>query len=244
MQNTQNNGPILLIQVREREDVAAQERACFIRRCGVEPHELTAVNVALEPSPMWATVAGARAVIIGGAAIYSVTEDQPFSGPLAEIVLRLVDADRPLFGCCWGHQFIAKVLGGTVINDPDRGETGTQRIELTPDGRRDPLFSGLTPTFLAQAGHNDRVSALPECAVELATSAACGNQAFRIAGRNIYGTQFHVELSVADLIERLTLYQGEYLAGDDALEEIKRTVEPTPETDQLLRRFLATCARR
>lgn len=232
------NARLLLIQVREREDVEKQEQDCFIERCEIRRDQLDAVNVLHNPVPTWDQAAPYDVVVIGGAGVFSVTQDHPFNDPLTELVKRLCDADRPLFGACWGHQFAAQALGGAVITDHDRREVGTNTVELTAAGRADPLFAGLPPSFLAHMGHHDYTSKLPPGAVELATSQQCPNQAFRLDGKMVYGMQFHCELNSARLLERLTIYQHIYKPADDDLENLEQDPIPTPETDGLLRRFL------
>lgn len=238
-----NHFRVLLIQVREREDVERQERACFIERCGIRPDQLDPVNILHAPVPSMDRVDAANAVLIGGAGTLSVTQAQPFDDALTDLVRTLCDRGRPLFGACWGHQFIARALGGTVVTDHDRKEVGTHRVELTPAGRSDPLFDSMPPRFSAHMGHHDYVSELPSGAIELAVSETCPAQAFRIEGTPVYGTQFHCELNTHRLLERLRIYRHIYQPADDDLEELEREPVPTPEADIILRRFIETCVR-
>ena len=124
----------------------------------------------LTPVPSMDRVDAASAVMIGGAGTLSVTQTHPFDGALTDLVRTLCDRGRPLFGACWGHQFIARALGGTVVTDHDRREVGTHPVELTPAGRSDPLFDSMPPRFDAHMGHHDHVSKLPSGAIGLAVS--------------------------------------------------------------------------
>ena len=87
-------------------------------------------------------------------------------------------------------------------------------------------------------GRHDYVSVLPEGAVELAFSERSRNQAFRLEGKPIYGTQFHTELSVDRLLERLAVYQSIYVPDDGEFGDLQERCRPTPEADQILSRFL------
>jgi GMP synthase (glutamine-hydrolysing) len=167
-----------------------------------------------------------------------VTEEHPFTRPLARIAVRLVAERRPLFGSCFGHLFLAQALGGRVITDPEREEIGTHDVELTAAGEDDPLFRGLPRRFLVQLGHHDRVVDLPPGAVELASSDLCPNQAFRIAGAPVWGCQFHVELDERRMLERARIYAAEYLDGEDGIERLRAVLRPAPEAAGVLRRFL------
>jgi GMP synthase (glutamine-hydrolysing) len=229
---------VLLIQIRETDDIARHEFDCVVSRGGFDPGLVQAVNIVGEPVPDWARAEAADVVLIGGAGVFSVTETHDFTEPLSELVCRLAEAGRPLLGLCWGHQFIAQALGGQAVNDPDKGEAGTHPVALTAAGRNDPLFAALPAVFDAHMGHNDYVQALPPGAIELARTQRCPNQAFRLVDKPIYGTQFHVELSAQQLIERLTIYRAIYTDDEAHFEDIKSNPMPTPESDGILPRFL------
>jgi len=229
---------IVLLQVRSHPVPLHQEREWFRERCGVDPRHFRAINLVDHPELEWSHVADADAVMIGGAGAHSAHENHPFTRPLWMVVHRLLDEGRPLFGSCWGHQFLARVLGGTVIHDPPSSEVGTFSITLTAEGLRDPLFEGFPATFDAQLGHNDRIGTLPETMVELARSERCPYQAVRVEGRPAYGTQFHPEMTSDQLKERLEIYRDEYVAGPGEFERLTRRLRPSPHADRLLRRFL------
>jgi len=229
---------VVLIQVRERPDVAEQEQACILERCALAPKCLRSINVVKTPRIGWGDVADADVVLVGGAGLFSAAEDHPFTEPLAAVVRRWSSEGRPMFGACWGHQFMARVLGGEIVHDPSSGEVGTHDVLLTAEGVEDPLLAGFPERFTAHMGHNDRVTRLPPDAIELAYSDRCRFQMFRLRGKPIYGTQFHSELSTERLIERLTIYQDEYLPEPGALDALKRRTRPTPQTDRMLGRFM------
>jgi GMP synthase (glutamine-hydrolysing) len=229
---------VVLLQVRTHPEAERQEQLCFLERCDLAPDQLAFHNLVARPDLAWDDVAGFDAVLVGGAGSHSVTRDYPFSAPVAKVLLRLIDEGRPVFGSCWGHQLIAQALGGSVITDPERGEVGTFAVELTPAGAGDPLFAGLSARFDAQFGHHDRVDVLPPGVEELAFSAACRNQALRVTGKPVYGSQFHSEMNVGHMRARLRMYRDAYLPAEQAEDELDRILRPTPEADRLLGRFL------
>jgi GMP synthase (glutamine-hydrolysing) len=230
--------PVVLLQVRTHPEAERQEQLCFLERCGLPPEQLVAINLVARPEIGWDDVAAAGAVLIGGAGSHSVTRDYPFTAPLAELLLRLIDEERPVFGSCWGHQFIAQILGGKVVTDPFRGEVGTFPVELTPGGASDPLFAGFPRRFDVQLGHHDRVETLPPGVEELAYSEVCRVQALRVAGKPVYGSQFHSEMNVGHMRARLRMYRDAYLPAEQAEDELDRILRPTPEADRILGRFL------
>jgi GMP synthase (glutamine-hydrolysing) len=230
---------VLLLQIRDHPGAERQERECFVEFSGLPESAFRFHNVLAEPRVSWEETRAADAVIVGGAGAHSVTGDHEFTAPLVDLVRRLVAGRRPLFGSCFGHQFVAQALGGRVVTDLDRKEVGTHPIELTAAGRTDPLFAGLPERFDVQFGHHDRVVELPAGAVELAVSERCPNQAFRLEGLPVWGCQFHVELDDRRILERARIYQEGYLPGDDALARFAATLRPTPVASGLLRRFFA-----
>ncbi|CAN5636698.1 type 1 glutamine amidotransferase [soil metagenome] len=221
----------------------AEEQAAFASRCGISVDQFVITDALREPiGPELAH--GVDAVMIGGAGAYSVTDTFAWTNGLIDLCLACADHRVPLFGSCWGHQFIARAFGGEVVHDEARAELGTHPVSLTEVGQTDALLSHFPKRFFAQMGHHDRVTRLPEGAVELARNAANPYQAFRMADVPIYGTQFHSELDVAGMRSRLLTYRPYYpeLADDNFFSAVFDSLRETPEVDDLLKSFLETYA--
>jgi GMP synthase (glutamine-hydrolysing) len=229
---------LVLFQIREDPIPLRQEQSCFIERCQVARRQFTFINIVDTPDVGWKDVRDAHAVLIGGAGAYSVTEDHPFTEPLADLVLEMIDRDRPLFGACWGHQFMVKVTGGMVVEDPKQSEIGTFAVELTDDGRSDPLLAEFPSPFWAQLGHKDSAVGLGQGWRELAFTARSRNQAIRFRDKPVYGTQFHSELNEERLRERLQVYLDDYVGDQEEFEKIIRSLRPSIDADRLMARFL------
>jgi GMP synthase (glutamine-hydrolysing) len=222
-----------------------QEQQCFIERAQIHRDQLRYANVVRDPiSP--GLLDGMDAVMIGGAGEYSAYKDYEWMPSLLDTVRECIDRDIPLFGSCWGHQIIARAMGGEVIHDKERAEMGCGTIELTEAGMADELFGSYPATFVANMGHHDRVSVLPATAVELARSPTQGNQAFRLVDKPVYGTQFHSELDATRERERLIAYRHFYLAtvpDEGDFWSIVENLQDTTEVDGLLNDFLETFCR-
>ena len=229
---------LVLLQIRSGEDAICQEQSCFIERCHVPRQHFSFVNLVHNPEVRWRDVEDAHAVLVGGSGEFSVTKENACSQPLRDVLRRLIDEDRPIFGSCWGHQFLATVGGGTVIEDRDRSEVGSFPIELTPEGLSDPLFASFPRSFQVQLGHNDRVTKLGPGWLDLARSEICPYQAIRLAGKPVYGTQFHSEMDEERLRERVLIYLEDYVADEAEHERILRGLRPSMESDRLLETFL------
>jgi GMP synthase (glutamine-hydrolysing) len=223
-----------------------QERSCFLERARLRPDQLHTLNVARgdEPSPLH--LDDVDALLIGGAGKYSATQTYPWTEPLDDLVRRAVDRRLPVLGSCWGHQIIARALGGRVVHDPDRSELGCGWVELSDAGDKDPLFCRFPARFRANMGHHDRVVELPSGATELAHNDQ-PNQAFRLDGAPVYGTQFHSELDAERERERILVYREYYrsaLPDEKTVQRVLDTLADTTEVDNLLYDFLMTFAAR
>lgn len=106
----------------------------------------------------------------------------------------LLDRRVPLLGLCLGGQMLA-AAAGAAPRRATRPEIGWFGVELTAEGREDPLLGALAPCFETFQWHSYEFP-LPPGAVPLARSEVC-LQAFRL-GEVAWGLQFHPEVSAAD----------------------------------------------
>ena len=227
---------VFLFQVRADNVAAQHERECIQETAGISPGQLDFVNLAVDPRCSADQFRNADVVLIGGSASHSVVNDDPFTEALIAAIHAIVDRRQPLFGSCWGHQFIARALGGEVVTDLQNSEVGVVEVESTPQASADRLFESMPERYPVLMGHHDRVSRLPDGCVELAFSENCRNQAFCLEGYPVYGTQFHAELLPDQLVERLSTFR-QYMPDDDQFERLKASMRPTPEAGHLLSRF-------
>lgn len=233
---------VLLIQARSAPRMVEQEQVCFSERCRMPRDRFQIVNVARGDTPTVDDLSPVDAVIIGGAGAYSATEDYDWTPVLLDFVRHVVDQEMPLFGSCWGHQVIARALGGRVVYDPEHSELGCGDVELTEAGLADPLFHRFPAHFRANMGHHDRVVDLPSGAIELADN-ELPYQAFRLEGLPVYGTQFHSELDAERERERILVYRKHYqdaLPDEETVQYVLDDLADTTEVDHLLYDFLTT----
>ena len=101
------------------------------------------------------------------------------------------DMKKPYLGMCLGHQLLADALGGTC--GPARPpEIGILEVELTDEGKQDPVFGDLPARQKCLQWHSVEVAQVPENTVVLASSPKCAVQAMRV-GSNAWSAQYHVE---------------------------------------------------
>jgi GMP synthase (glutamine-hydrolysing) len=188
--------------------------------------------------PSQAALDEADIVLLGGSGDYSVARGGPWLPAALEAMRQLHETSKPTFASCWGFQAMARAMGGEVVTDRSRAEVGTRWLELTPEGKKDPVFGPLGERFQVQIGHEDIVTRLPEGATLLASSATVENEAFCFGDRPIYCTQFHPELDRDGIVTRIAQYPSYLpLAGYDTMEDFSNATPETPETEAILRRF-------
>jgi len=132
-------------------------------------------------------------LVLGGPMSANDTGRYPFLGQTMQLIRDFAAADRPVLGICLGAQIIARTFGGEVYR-MERLESGFYTMEVTPEGKRDPVFSALGSDVTSFQNHFEAVRNIPD-AVALATGGACPIQAFRV-GRATYATQFHPEVTI------------------------------------------------
>ena len=229
----------LLLQVRNQDDpIRLQEVRCFADALRCEPAQIQVFDLLSGP-PDLRQLGEVDLVLLGGSGHYSVAQGGPWLEGALEGMRELYEMSKPTFASCWGFQAMARAMGGEVVTDLSRAELGTHALTLTPAGRQDPLFASVSPIFLGHMGHQDIVEQLPDDAVLLASTAGIKNQAFRFADKPIYCTQFHPELTVATMAERLVAYPNyvEKISGM-TMDAFIGTLTETPEMNHLLARFV------
>lgn len=156
---------------------------------------------------------------------------------------RVIEADFPFLGACYGIGTLGGLRGG-IVDRTYAEPVSSAAISLTQEGREDPLFGVLPEVFDAFLGHKEAVSRLPEGAVLLARSAACPVQAFRI-GRHVYATQFHPELDVPGICTRIDIYRDHGYFDPSEADGLKAMAHASTVTEPptLLARFARLFAR-
>ncbi len=150
-----------------------------------------------DPLPHHRDIAGL--VVMGGPMGVHDVDDHPWLAPERALMATVATDGRPVLGVCLGAQQLALALGAEVTR-ATAPEIGLGRVELTAEGRRDPVlgpeYGGLAATAMACVHWHGDTFSLPAEAVHLAATRITPNQAFRW-GTTVYGFQFHVEVDRA-----------------------------------------------
>jgi GMP synthase-like glutamine amidotransferase len=129
----------------------------------------------------------------------SVYDDIDWIVDLRRLVGRLLAADRPLVGVCFGHQMIAQELGATVARADGGWNIGAieYRLHRPPPGEErgwagHPGEPAADRRFSLIASHQDQVLELPDGAELLASAPTCPIAGYTI-GERVLSVQGHPE---------------------------------------------------
>jgi GMP synthase-like glutamine amidotransferase len=131
-------------------------------------------------------------------------EDHPWIPPLEQLIRDIMAAERPLVGVCFGHQIIAKAMGGDV-----RKYDGGWIV-----GQRAYDFNG--QKMMMNAWHQDQVITPPDGAEVVATSPGCANAALLYPGK-AFTVQPHPEYG-DDFIQGLIETRGKGVIPEDLMQ--------------------------
>jgi GMP synthase (glutamine-hydrolysing) len=187
-------------------------------------------------------IAGYDGIILSGSPA-SLIDPAPWMHAAAELAR---EADRrgiPVLGVCFGHQLVGWAWGGTVRINPNGWEVGTVEVELTDEGRRDPLFDGLPPRLRVNQSHRDEVATLGPGVATLASGGKTQHQAIRVS-EHVRGVQFHPEMDRV-VVRRIIEHRRHILDADAAsrpngklAEALLSSVEDTPMAERVLANWL------
>jgi GMP synthase (glutamine-hydrolysing) len=200
-----------------------------------------------DPRP---STAGLDGVVLTGSPL-SLVDPTPWMDDAADFVRRAHDEGVPVLGVCFGHQLIGHAFGGSVQENPRGWESGTHEVDLTDEGRRDPLFRGLPARLRVNQSHRDEVGRLGAGCVRLAGGAHTDNQAIAV-GAHVRGVQFHPEMNrfvVSRVIEhrRHILTDDAHRTGRGAhghADALLARASDTPEAERVVVNFLEHFASR
>ena len=140
----------------------------------------------------------------------SVNDDTlPWVGPLLAFIREVHAARQPLIGLCFGHQAVARALGGQVARNAAGWGLGTASTHW-PQAR--PWMQPAKNTTTLMAAHNEQVTRMPEGAECLGGSDFCPIGSMQI-GQHIWTTQYHPEMPLV-FMQALLGYLADKLDAD------------------------------
>lgn len=121
----------------------------------------------------------------------SAMDHAPWTLKLLEFVESTADHKIPFLGVCFGHQILARAIGGeSAVRKAANSEFGWVKIDWTEPSL---LSQNMPPSFHTFAAHYDEAAILPRGMRLLAKSDHCAIQACQYKDLPIYSIQFHPE---------------------------------------------------
>jgi GMP synthase-like glutamine amidotransferase len=152
----------------------------------------------------------------------SVNEDRPWMLDLFIFIRAMDSATVPAVGCCFGHQAIAKALGGEVSRNPGGWSFGTAQTHFQ---KHESWMQPAADTLTLFSAHNEQVTVLPKGAVVLGANTFCPAASYQI-GTQFFTTQYHPEMT-ADFMTALSHEVAPYVGDDLAKAARKQAKLPT-----------------
>ena len=165
-----------------------------VREVGVQSHVLPIDTSADQ-------LAGIGGIIISGGP-RSVTE-----AGSPRVHQSILSMGVPILGICYGHQLLAASMPGGVVKPSYSREYGLAklkfaRLKSSPTGHA-PLFEGVPDNSQVWVSHGDSVEKLPDCFEVLGATDDCAVAAMVHPSKNIYGVQFHPEVTHSEFGQRI-----------------------------------------
>ena len=166
-----------------------------------------------------------------------VTDCEEWSERLLPYIQEMRQNNVPTLGVCYGHQLIAKSLGGELGFPPEGPQAGSTEISLSALGKADKLL-GLSPNrFKVNAGNSQRITQLPDGAVVLAGNDFEPHQAIRF-GDWMWGLQFHPEFNRRVACAYIDRTADTLIEHGRKVDVIKADCVDTPESQAILINFV------
>jgi GMP synthase (glutamine-hydrolysing) len=211
--------------------------------------------------PLPEDLSGYLGLVVGCSLHYTNPEREeiaPWQHNIMNLIRRAVfEYDLPFLGLCGGGQLGLTALGGKVGPNPkgaglEPEKVGslvlrTTTVELTPEGKTDPLFEGCPGQCEMVAIHSDHLMEYPEGFRVLGNSPDVPNQVLAY-GEKVRLFAVHPEMS-SEFVQRFA--DPMIAAGGlgpyrkSVLENAVANLRPTPDANRrILRNFLANfCAK-
>ncbi len=123
----------------------------------------------------------------------SVNDELPWIHTLERFVWQLFLAKKPFVGICFGHQMIAKSLGGKVTVSPKGWGIGVTSVIVY---NQKPWMTGKISNVQLVVSHKEQISQLPPETEVLMGNSFCPNSMIQV-GQHFLGLQAHPEFSQA-----------------------------------------------
>ena len=230
---------ILLLQIRDNQNVRNEEHQSFANFSKLELHQIEILNVFDTPSFKTSLLDNFDALYVGGASEANVLEPDkyPFVKNCIELLRYAAEISKPTFASCFGFQLAVLAFGGVILNKDKGYEMGTVKISLTDKAKSDLVYQGIEDRFPAVSVHRQYASTIPDPLEILAYTEQCIHS-FKYKNKPLWAFQFHPEVDRETLVKRLTIFSRHYTDNTGHLKEVLDSAVETPESNILLGNFV------
>jgi len=106
----------------------------------------------------------------------------------SKIIRHAIREEKRLLGICYGAEILTLTLGGTIKKSISP-QKGCQKVTIS---KKNSLYTGTIDVF---ESHQYEISKLGESLQSLAYSDSCLHEIIHVKDSNIFGTQFHPEMT-------------------------------------------------
>ena len=106
----------------------------------------------------------------------------------------ILDLGVPVLGICYGMQWMAHTLGGTV-SPGDQREFGYARVATEDSALTQEIYDDAPKQLDVWMSHGDKVTGLPEGFRRVGHTPSCPIAIMEHADKHLYGVQFHPEVT-------------------------------------------------
>ncbi len=198
---------ILLLQIRDNQNVRNEEHQSFANFSKLELHQIEILNVFDTTSFKTSLLDNFDALYVGGASEANVLEPDkyPFVKNCIELLRYAAEISKPTFASCFGFQLAVLAFGGVILNKDKGYEMGTVKISLTDKAKSDLVYQGIEDRFPAVSVHRQYASTIPDSLEILAYTEQCIHS-FKYKNKPLWAFQFHPEVDRETLVKRLTIF--------------------------------------
>jgi GMP synthase (glutamine-hydrolysing) len=114
--------------------------------------------------------------------------DQAMNALNSKLINHSISQKKTLLGICYGAEILALTVGGTIrkMSSIQKGPSAVQVMQ------KNPICDGIIQVYQS---HSYEISALGKSLVHLGSSNSCKYEIIQYQNNNIYGTQFHPEMT-------------------------------------------------
>jgi len=239
------NKPVLILQLRPEDDTSNNEYQAILKYGELTEVQTRRLRIEKNGILEELSIDDYSAIIVGGSP-FDISDpiekksaiQHKIETDFNRLLREVIESDFLFFGACSGNSLVGSYLG-TPISRRYGEAVGCVKLDITEEGKHDPLLSGFPDQINVLLGHKEACDSVPHSATLLMTGSACPVQMFRI-GNNVYATQFHPEGDSEGFSLRIKAYKHHGYFEPHEAEQLTQVVSQvsTPYAQQILKRFV------